>query len=367
MEKAIQKKLSLVSLLAMGVMLMSFLALAPKAYAAGITISVDPDTATTDEQEEGYAGAEWEFQFTVDTAIPVDGEIIVTFPSEFTNIASGNVTATVAPGTATLAATGTGNTVTLTVGTATLAATTDTVTFNITGVTNPTHSGEYYIGILTADDNGTTLNSGAAKAEIGNSIDDQEANVMITGQIYQQCTMDLGTADVYDLGILAIDAATTTDGNEHLVSVNCNVDGSNDSNDPYDSAFSIQVTDNGGFAIDNSDASKTFANVAAHDTDGNVAAGEVGALDATCTDDQGCFGMKIENVSVTDTDFICDADLTGTDYTGTTLAANAIKVCGGKDPVSTSSFDVEYGVYTKADAPAGIYNNVVYYTLNANF
>jgi hypothetical protein len=233
------------------------------------------------------------------------------------------------------------------------------------------------VGIITTDASGGILDTGAVDGVIDNANDVNYDNILISASLFQQCTLDLGSDDILDLGVLALGNVSDE---SHTVSVQCNAD----------NGFTVSVLDSGGFSQvaytsptqDHNSASDgvTFGDAT------TVNANPTSDLLSVCADAQGCFGIHIaRSTGAPDPDMTCDPDLaSGTAEDGTLASVTgeyagidgtggtATVLCSATDPVTadaTDGFDftAHYAVAMKADAPAGVYSDLVVFVLSPNF
>jgi len=342
MRKKLQHLGSLTILLLFGFTVTTLSAI--PTYAASLTttsITMNPDT-------EGVVNNPV-INFTTIGAIPTNGTFALNFPSEFslTGLVAGDITVA-GTGITTTSKSISGNTVTVTITAGSAATGVDiSVTFANSHITNPSTSGEYFIGILTYDSGASPVDNGSVKAVIDNANNANTANMKINAEVFQQCTMSLGTADIINLGSLVIGSDSI---GSHDVTINCNAASFN---------FSLSDSVNGMYngAVSFADATTAATN-------------PTSATLASCvaTNPQGCFGVHVTE-SYADTDLSCDSDLaTATQYSGIN-DATAITACAGAGPVdaNTNTITVAYGARITANSQAGVYTDTVTYTLAPTF
>ncbi len=284
--------------------------------------------------------------------IPAGGSLLLNFPSQW-NLA-GVLPSDIAISSPSVSSTITinGNMITL-VPTSLIVADTNIniLIGDVNLPTNPPNSGVYYVGILTTDETGRQLDEGSVDGVIDNANNANVDNVMITAQLFQQCSLDLGSADIIDLGLLVIN---TDSSGSHNAQVDCNAE-----------TFTLALTDEtNGFRNSNGDALGDATSVTADPT--------AGTLD-TCVDPDGCFGVTVNGGTQQsgDANFSCDTSFTSSSVYSGLSDTQPITICSGTGPVDSAGkaefFTVAYGARVQPDASAGIYSDLIFYTLTPSF
>ncbi len=340
MIKLNQKRFSIASLLGMATMLLNF-GLVSAAPLTGVSSSADTRLEAADP-------ASYTVDFTTVGTVPVGGSVYLSFPAQFDliNVAPADVAPTFG-GTSTGTVTVTGNMIKLVIATADLEAGAQSIA--IDDVINPDDSGEYYIGILTTLADGTGVDEGAAQAKIGNANDEDNANILVTAQLFQQCTMDLGAADIIDLGLLVLNTPAL---GQHLVTIDCNAE-----------TFTVNLTDEV-TQFDNGVTQFVDASTAAANPTSETLASCV------ATNTEGCFGVHVSE-DYADADLACDADLAEASEFAGLSDVTATTICNGSAPVDSASaaqhITVQYGAVAGADSTSGVYTDLITYVLTPSF
>jgi len=307
------------------------LLVAPKAYAAGVAVTVTPSEAATGDTTNKVVS------FTTATEIPIGGTVIVSYADAYVDTTLTDAGVVMNVGAPTEVVSIANNTVTFTTTEVIAASTAVTITFTGSALVAPSTAGNYsYVVTTTA---GTSGDFGAALQYIGDDND-----VLVTAQVQPTLAFairnDGDTADtnVCQLGVLSMTAVKTC---AYRLKVTTNAD----------SGFTVTMASSGALTDGTNDINAI--------TEGStVAAGTEG------------YGVAFAGGAITGGNVTEQGDFTDDDTPVPVPSTNLYIADGNNNPIAidtTNTALVTHRAAVDANTNTGNYSQTVTYTVTASF